>query len=135
ARRRLLPVRAGQLAHPHLSRVLAALVVRLALGARALAGALVAAAGSLARAGALTAPDALARLARAGLRPDRVETDLLGSEPGHHEASPSSTTTRWSTTLSMPRSCGVSSSALSRPILPSRSERSVSRCLALAPFA
>src|SRR5690606_20562340 len=93
-RHRLLHVRAAQLAHPHLNRVLAALVVRLALRARALAGALVAAAGSLAGAGALAASDALARLARTGLRPDRVEADLLGSQASHQEASPSSTTTR-----------------------------------------
>ena len=47
-RHRLLHVRAAQLAHPHVDRVLAALEARPLLGARARAGALLAAAGGLA---------------------------------------------------------------------------------------
>ncbi len=60
-RHRLLHVRAAQLAHPHVNRVLAALEPGAALGARARAPALLAAAGGLAGARALAAADALAR--------------------------------------------------------------------------
>ena len=60
-RHRHLLVRAAQLAHPHVDRVLAALVAGLALRARARAVALVAAAGGLALARALAAADPLAR--------------------------------------------------------------------------
>ena len=76
-RHRHLLVRAAQLAHPHVDRVLAALEARAVLGARARAVALLAAAGGLARAGALAAADALARPARAGGRLEVVEPDEL----------------------------------------------------------
>src|SRR5688500_16901881 len=76
---RLLHVRPAQLAHPHVDRVLAALVARLALGAGPLPVALVPAARGLAQAGALAAADPLARPARAGLRLQVVEADLLGA--------------------------------------------------------
>src|SRR3954469_6929200 len=76
-RHRHLLVRAAQLAHPHVDRVLAAFEARAALGARARAVALLAAAGGLARARALAAADALARPARAGGRLEVVEADQL----------------------------------------------------------
>src|SRR5207247_3620091 len=76
-RHRLLHVRAAELAHPHVDRVLTALVADLPLRARARARALVPAAGGLARAGALAAPNALALLARAVGRLQRVKSDLL----------------------------------------------------------
>src|SRR5215218_1271652 len=72
-RHRLLHVRTAQLAHPHVDRGLTPLEVHALLRARARAGALVAAPGGLAGAGALAAADALARLARAGGRLQRVE--------------------------------------------------------------
>src|SRR3954470_16261691 len=65
-RHRHLLVRAAELAHPHVDRVLATLEASAVLGAGAGAVALVAAAGRLAVAGAVAAPDALAVLARAG---------------------------------------------------------------------
>src|SRR6185437_16251218 len=77
-RHRLLHMRTAQLAHPHVNRHLAALEVGPRLGARAGARAVLTAARGLAEARALAAPDALARVARAGLRLQRVETDLLG---------------------------------------------------------
>src|SRR3954449_9342918 len=61
-RHRLLFVRAAQLSHPHVDRILAALVAGLALAARAGARTLVAAAGGLAEATALAPADPLARL-------------------------------------------------------------------------
>src|ERR1700736_6239139 len=64
-RHRLLHVRAAQLSHPHVDRVLAALEACPALGARARAPALLPATRGLARARALSAPDALAWPARA----------------------------------------------------------------------
>jgi hypothetical protein len=70
-------VRAAQLAHPHVQRHLAALEARALLGARAGAVALLAAAGRLAGARALAAPDALARLARAGGGLEVVQADRL----------------------------------------------------------
>ena len=45
------------------------------------------------------------------------------------------TSTRWPTTRSMPRSSGLSAWLEARPIRPSLSERSVSRCLGLVPLA
>src|SRR5215204_344803 len=77
-RHRHLLVRAAQLAHPHVQRVLAALEVDALLGARAGAVALVAAARRLAVAGAMAAPDALAVLARAVGGLQVVEADVLG---------------------------------------------------------
>src|SRR5215208_5492897 len=74
-RHRLLHVRAAQLAHPHVDGRLPTLEVHLLPRPRAGARALVAAAGGLAGAGALAAPDALARLPRAGGRLQRVESD------------------------------------------------------------
>src|SRR6185503_7284605 len=76
-RHRHLLVRAAQLAHPHVDRVLAALEAGAILGARAGAVALLAAAGGLARARALAAADALARPARARGRLEVVEPDAL----------------------------------------------------------
>ena len=75
-RHRGLFVRAAKLSHPHVDRVLPALVAGLLLRARARAVALVAAAGGLAAA-ALAAADPLARPFRARLRPDVVQPDLL----------------------------------------------------------
>src|SRR5439155_10410222 len=74
-RHRLLHVRAAQLAHPHVDGHLAALEAGAILGARARAVALLAAAGGLAQARSLAAADALARLARARGRLERVEAD------------------------------------------------------------
>src|SRR3954464_16052147 len=74
-RHRLLPVRAAQLAHPHVDRHLAALEVGPALRARARARALLAAARGLAEARALAAADALAVLARARGGLERVQSD------------------------------------------------------------
>src|SRR4051794_35303041 len=110
-RHRHLLVRAAQLAHPHVNRVLAALEARTALGARARPVALLAAAGGLAGARALAATDALARAPRAGGRLEVVEADgLFGGLGrlglGHHF---SSTATRWRTLWTIPRSCGESS--------------------------
>ena len=62
-RHRHLLVRAAQLAHPHVERVLTALEARALLGAGTRVVALVAAAGRLAVAGPVTAADALAVLA------------------------------------------------------------------------
>src|SRR3954451_8496827 len=78
-RHRLLFVRAAQLSHPHVDRVLAALVAGLALAARAGAGALVAPTRGLAEAAALAAADPLARLFRTRLRLQVVQADLLGA--------------------------------------------------------
>src|SRR5262245_64324333 len=64
-RHRHLLVRAAQLAHPHVERVLAALEARALLGARTRAVALVAAARRLAVPGAVAAADALAIAPRA----------------------------------------------------------------------
>src|SRR5262245_43962528 len=95
-RHRHLLVRAAQLAHPHVDRVLAALEAGAALGARTRAVALLAAAGGLAVARALAAADALARPARAGGRLEVVEADQLFVR--HHF---SSTVTRWRTAWTM----------------------------------
>src|SRR5204863_5770112 len=81
-RHRHLLVRAAELAHPHVDRVLAALEARAALGAGARAVALLATAGGLARARALAAADALARPARAGGRLEAVEADALLGDLG-----------------------------------------------------
>ena len=89
---RHLLVRAAQLPHPHVDRVLPALVADVALRARAGALALVAAAGGLAHAGAVPAPDALAVLAGARLRGQVVEADVLGFDPGHQESFPAGST-------------------------------------------
>src|SRR6201996_3990120 len=78
-RHRLLHVRAAELSHPHVDRVLPALVARLFLRARARTGAAVAAAGSLAVAAALAPADALATVGRARLRLQVVEADLFRS--------------------------------------------------------
>src|SRR4051794_15892815 len=78
-RHRLLFVRAAQLSHPHVDRILAALVAGLALAARARPGALVAAARGLAEAAALAAADPLAGLFRAGLRLQVVQADLFAT--------------------------------------------------------
>src|SRR5690606_3651819 len=99
-RHRLLHVRAAQLPHPHVDRVLAALVAGLALRPRAAAGALLAAARGLAKAGALAAADPLAGPFRAPLRLQVVEADLLGAPgpgPGRHQPL---TSTRCETTRS-----------------------------------
>src|SRR4051794_28542608 len=77
-RHRHLLVRAAQLAHPHVDRVLAALEAGAVLGAGAGAVALVAAAPRLAVAGAVAAADALAVLAGARRRLQVVEADLGG---------------------------------------------------------
>src|SRR5204863_1957341 len=82
-RHRHLLVRAAQLAHPHVDRVLPALVIALVLRARARAGALVAAARGLALARAFAAAEPLAGVRRARLRADRVQADVLGIEPAH----------------------------------------------------
>src|SRR3954452_9443660 len=76
-RHRLLHVRTAQLAHPHVDRVLAALVADLFLGARARACALLATTGSLAEAGALAAADPLLAVARAGVRLQVVQSDFF----------------------------------------------------------
>src|SRR4051812_2740031 len=76
-RHRLLHVRAAQLAHPHVNRVLTALVADLLLRPGARAGALLAAAGGLAQAGALAAADPLLAVARAGVRLQVVESDFF----------------------------------------------------------
>src|SRR5436190_4001019 len=90
-RHRLLHVRAAQLAHPHVNRVLAALEVDLPLRARAGAGALLAAAGGLAEAGALAAADPLLAVARTGVRLQVVESDLFLLS---HRSSPGGTPLR-----------------------------------------
>src|SRR5215216_7871112 len=77
-RHRHLLVRAAQLAHAHVDRVLAALEARAALGAGTRAVALLAAAGGLAGARALAAADALARPARPRGGLEAMEADLLG---------------------------------------------------------
>src|SRR5829696_4915858 len=137
-RHRHLLVRPAQLAHPHVDRVLAALEARAVLGAGAGAVALVPAAGRLAVAGAVTAPHALAVLARAGGRLQVVQADdrLVGlfALLGRHDDF-SSTTIRWRTAWSIPRSCGESGFSTVWPILRRPSERSVSRCLAFVPLA
>src|SRR3954449_11276593 len=76
-RHRLLFVRAAQLSHPHVDRILATLVAGLALAARARPGALVTAPGRLAQPAALAAPDPLAGLFRARLRLQVVQADLF----------------------------------------------------------
>src|SRR5437764_4113720 len=76
-RHRHLLVRAAQLAHPHVDRVLAALEAGAVLGARARAVALLAATGGLAGARALAAADALARPARALRRLEVVKSLAL----------------------------------------------------------
>ena len=86
-RHRLLHVRAAQLAHPHVDRVLAALEPGPALGARAGAPALLAAAGCLAGARTLAPADALARLARPGGRLQVVQPDPLFSPQPSSETS------------------------------------------------
>src|SRR5215211_923699 len=78
-RHRLLHRRAAQLAHPHVDRGLAALEAHALSRAAAGAGALVAATGRLAGARAVPAPDALAVLARALGRAERVQADVLVS--------------------------------------------------------
>src|SRR5262249_30832572 len=90
---RHLLVGPAQLPHPHVDRVLAALVADLALVAGALPGALVAAAGGLSGARALSPADALARPARALRRLQGVAPQVLshsrpppGARP--HAASP-----------------------------------------------
>src|SRR4051812_30354646 len=77
-RHRHLLVRAAQLAHPHVDRVLAALEAGPVLGAGAGAVAPVAAAGGLAVARAVAAADALAVLARAGRGLEVVQPDRRG---------------------------------------------------------
>src|SRR3954469_21455457 len=72
-RHRHLLVRAAQLAHPHVDRVLGALQAGAALGARPRAVALLAAAGRLPGARALAATDALARPAGALRRLEVVQ--------------------------------------------------------------
>src|SRR4051812_15322041 len=74
-------------------------------------------------------------MARPGLGPYRVKPDFLGSEARHQEPFPSSTSTRWLTTWSIPRSSGLSARSTLRPMRPRRSERSVSRCAGLLPLA
>src|SRR5579884_787581 len=139
-RHRLLHVRAAQLAHPHVDRVLAALEAGAPLGARARAPALLATARGLARARALAAADPLARAARPGRRLEVVQPDALvrlahrrpspSSPPGElaTESAPagSATSTRWRTLWTMPRICGVSSCSTVCPILRRPSERRVS---------
>src|ERR687895_1059675 len=105
-RHRHLLVRAAQLAHPHVDRVLAALEAGAPLGARAGAVALVPAAGGLAIARALAAADALARTPRPGGGLEVVQADELLGVLGHHF---SSTVTRGRTAWTMPRTCGASS--------------------------
>src|ERR1700716_2558299 len=85
-RHRLLHVRAAQLAHPHVDRVLAALEAGPLLFARARAGALLAAPGGLAGAGPLAAAHALARPSTATGRLDAVQPDALVAA-GHHSSS------------------------------------------------
>src|SRR6185295_6252415 len=63
-----------------------------------------------------------------------MEPDLVRGEPRHYEPASSWTFTRWPTIPSIPRSSGLSVRLDSRPIRPSFSERSVSRCLGLAPL-
>ena len=87
-RHRHLLVGTAQLAHPHVDRVLAALVGRLALVAGAGAGALVAATRGLAVAGAWTAPEPLPRPPRTRGGLQRVQSDL-------RLAQPPVTSTRW----------------------------------------
>src|SRR4051794_19123724 len=74
-RHRHFLVRAAQLAHPHVNRVLAALEAGAVLGAGAGAVALVTATGGLAVARAMAAADALAVLAGAGGRREVVQAD------------------------------------------------------------
>src|SRR5215216_4797997 len=124
-RHRHLLVRPAQLAHAHVDRRLTALEARTVLGAGAGAVALVAAPGGLAVARARAAADALALLAR-----PRVGLEVVQSD-----AHLSSTTIRWRTACSMPRSWGESGFSTEWPILRRPIERSVSRCLALAPLA
>src|SRR4051794_3956988 len=125
-RHRHLLVRAAQLAHAHVDRVLAALEACAALGAGARAVALLATTGGLARARPLAAPDALAVAPGARGRLEGVEADLF--------AHFSSTVTRWRTAWTMPRSCGESGRCTDLPMPRRPSERSVSRCLPLAPL-
>src|SRR4029079_7475107 len=108
-RHRHLLVRTAQLAHPHVDRVLAALEASAVLGAGAGAVALVPAAGRLPGTRAVAAPDALALLARARGRRQRVEADdlVLVLFRASHQLF-SSTTIRWRTACSIPRSCGES---------------------------
>src|SRR3954452_21788669 len=150
-RHRHLLVRAAQLAHPHVDRVLAALEAGAPLGARARAVALVAAPGGLAVARAVPAPDALAvllgprgRLER--MQPDGLRRELLvhrvllahspslRSSPVRASPGPRSTVTRWRTAWTMPRSCGESSRSTVLPMPRRPSERSVSRWRPLAPL-
>src|SRR3954451_12987023 len=131
-RHRLLFVRAAQLSHPHVDRVLAALVAGLALGAGARARALMAAARGLA-ARALAAADPLAGLFRARLRLQVVEADLLGALAlgGGHQ---SLTSTGCETPRSWPCSCGESSRSTDLPIRPSPSARRVAFCFGSVPL-
>ena len=122
---RHLLVRAAQLAHPHVDRVLPALMADVAFRARAGALALVATAGSLAHARAGAATDALAVLAGARLRAQVLEADVGRFDASHQEDS--STTTRCSTLRSSPRRCTSSVRLVSFPIRPSRRVRRVSR--------
>src|SRR6478752_5640512 len=126
-RHRLLHVRAAQLAHPHVNRVLATLEPGALLGAGTRPVALLSAAGGLAGARALTATDALARASRAGRRGQVVEPDALFALVRIH-AHDSSTSTRWRTLWSMPLIWGVSLTSTVCPIRRSPSERSVSSC-------
>src|SRR5262249_21271140 len=135
---RHLLVGPAQLAHPHVDRVLAALVRDVALVARAGTGAFVATTGRLPVASPGAAAEPLARTARAGGGLQGVEADLLDRHDGWLLRSAPlparipSTSTRCSTLRIMPRSCGLSASLDSAPIRPSFSERSVARCVAEA---
>src|SRR5215210_6942671 len=133
-RHRHLLVRAAQLAHPHVDRVLAALEAGAVLGAGARAVALVPAAGGLAVARAVAAAHALAVLARAGGGREVVQADpdlLLGL--GHQPFS--STAIRCWTRCTRPRSCGESGRSTVWPMRRRPSVRSVAFWRSSVPFA
>src|SRR4051794_22492396 len=152
-RHRHLLVRAAQLAHPHVERILAALEAGPVLGAGARVVALVAPPRRLAVAGAVAAADALAVALGAGRRLQRVQADVLGGQLLVHgvllthsaslrlssvRASPearSSTTTRWRTAWTMPRSDSESCFSTDLPMPRRPIDRSVSRCRPLEPLA
>src|SRR5829696_1237641 len=147
-RHRHLLVRAAQLAHPHVDRVLAALEAGPVLRAGASAVALVAAARRLAVARAVAAPDALAVLARAGGRREVVQADAdlgdlglrgllfaLLARSGAHRDFSSTTTTRCWTLCTSPRSCGESGRSTMWPMRRRPSVRSVSRWRWSVPLA